>query len=119
MVILASAMLAGSLLASDAQARGGGGGGHMGGGGGHIGGGFGRHMGSLGGLGGSAGLMSGLGGSHVRTGTRTGSLGLGQRHHMARRYGGGRYGYGGGLYDDDGLCSNFDHMHHRWLPSCS
>ena len=44
MMILATAVLAGSLLASGAQARGGGGGGgHMGGGfgGGHIGGGFG------------------------------------------------------------------------------
>ena len=36
MMILASALLAGSLVATDAQARGGGGGGHGGGGAGHI-----------------------------------------------------------------------------------
>lgn len=46
-MILASALLAGSSLATDAQARGGGGGGHMGGGGGHMGGGFGEHMDGL------------------------------------------------------------------------
>jgi hypothetical protein len=51
MMILASAALAGSLLATGAQARGGGGGGHGGGfGGGHMGGGFGGgHMGGFGG----------------------------------------------------------------------
>jgi hypothetical protein len=43
MIILASALLAGSLLATDAQARGGGGG-HMGGFGGHMGG-FRGHIG--------------------------------------------------------------------------
>jgi hypothetical protein len=51
MMILASAVLASSLLATGAQARGGGGGGggHMGGfGGGHIGGLGGGHMGGLG-----------------------------------------------------------------------
>src|SRR5438445_12138709 len=56
MMILASAMLAGSLLATDAQARGGGGGG---GGGGH-GGGFGG--GHVGGFGGGRG---GFGGAHT------------------------------------------------------
>ena len=52
MMILASAVLAGSLLATGAQARGGGGGGGHGGGfgGGHMGGGFGGgHMGGFGG----------------------------------------------------------------------
>src|SRR5260370_27483141 len=64
MMVLASAVLAGSLLATDAQARGGGGGGgHGGGGGGHIGGGFGgRHMG--GGFGG--GHLGGFGGRRIR-----------------------------------------------------
>src|SRR5258708_24290613 len=56
MMILASAALAGSLLATDAQARGGGGGGggHGGGGGGHMGGGFG------------GGHIGGFVGRHVR-----------------------------------------------------
>ena len=46
MMILASAVLAGSLLATDAQARGGGGGGgHGGGGGGHMAGMRGEHFG--------------------------------------------------------------------------
>jgi hypothetical protein len=51
MMILASALLAGSLIATGAQARGGGGGGgHMGGfGGGHMGGFGGGHMGGFGG----------------------------------------------------------------------
>ncbi|MEA2869975.1 MAG: hypothetical protein QOE39_4690 [Bradyrhizobium sp.] len=129
MTILASALLAGSLLATDAQARGGGGGGgHMGGGGGHMGGGFGGHVGGfgghVGGLGGhqggaTGGRVSGLEDSHIGPGTRTGSLGFGSRHHMAHRY--------GGFYDDDGLyddglgCSNLDYpyVHHHWLPSCS
>jgi hypothetical protein len=67
MMILASAILAGSLLATGAQARGGGGGG--GGGGGHMGGGFGGgHMGGFGGghMGGfGGGRMGGLGRDHV------------------------------------------------------
>src|SRR5258707_13488338 len=69
MMVLASAVLAGSLLATDAQARGGGGGVH-GGGGGHMGGGFGGgHIG--GGFGGShiGGLRRGrirrFGGRHI------------------------------------------------------
>jgi len=49
MMILASAVLAGSLLATGAQARGGGGGGHMGGfAGGHIGGFGGAHVAGMG-----------------------------------------------------------------------
>lgn len=101
MIILASAMLAGSLLASDAQARGGGGG-HMGAGGGHMGGFGGGHMGGLGGhMGGFGGHTGGFEGSHLR--------------HF------GRAGYGAGLYDDGLGCSSFDHsqMYHGWRPSCS
>jgi hypothetical protein len=63
MMILASALLAGSLIATGAQARGGGGGGggHMGGGGGgHMGGFGGGHMGGFGG-----GHMGGFGGDHM------------------------------------------------------
>ena len=67
MIILATALLAGSLLATGAQARGGGGGGgHMGGfgGGGHMGGfGGGVHMGGFGGH-----MGGGIGGSHIGVG---------------------------------------------------
>jgi hypothetical protein len=85
MMILASAVLAGSLLATDAQARGGGGGGHGGGfGGGHMGGGFGG--GHIGGFGG--GHLGGFGGGHM-AGMRGEHSGGGRRH-FAR----------GGLYDD-------------------
>ena len=78
LVILASAMLAGSLLATDAQARGGGGGGHGGGGGGGHGGGFGGgHMGGFG------GHMAGIGRGHFGGERRFGGI---------RR--GGYYGYG-------------------------
>ena len=76
MVVLATALLAGSLFATGAQAHGGGGGG--GGGGGHGGGG-----------GFSAGSMGGFGGS------RTAAMG---RDH----YGHGRRGFGG--YYDYGSC---------------
>jgi hypothetical protein len=48
MMILASALLAGSLVATGAQARGGGGGGHGGFGGGHMGGFGGGHMTQMG-----------------------------------------------------------------------
>src|SRR6202042_3181586 len=71
MMILASAVLAGSLLATGAQARGGGGG-HMGGGfgGGHMGGFGGGHMGGFGG-----GRIGGLGDARV------GGLGAGHLAH--------------------------------------
>src|SRR5712675_2650469 len=62
-MILASAVLAGSLLATDAQARGGGGGGgggHGGGGGGHMGGFGGGHIGGF-----SGGRIGGFGGGHM------------------------------------------------------
>ncbi len=63
-MLLASAMLAGSLLVTGAQARGGGGGG----GGGHMGGGFGGgHVGSFGG---GAGLMAHADHEHFGVGAR-------------------------------------------------
>lgn len=101
MMILASAVLAGSLMATGAQARGGGGGGgghggggfgggHMGGGfgGAHMGGGFGGgHIGGFGGAGGfAAGHIGGLGAGRIAGHDR---LGVG-RHRLARGY----YGYG-------------------------
>ena len=62
-MILASALLAGSLVATGAQARGGGGGG-----GGHMGGGFGGgHVGSFGG---GAGLMAHADHEHFGAGGR-------------------------------------------------
>jgi hypothetical protein len=92
MITLASAVLAGSLLATGAQARGGGDGGHGGGGGGHIGGGFGGgHMGGFGG-----GRIGGFGGGHV------GGLGAGMPHVGHERLGAGRRRFvGGGFYGDD------------------
>jgi hypothetical protein len=90
-MILASVVLAGSLVATGAQARGGGGGGHGGGfGGGHMGG-FGGHMGGF-----DGGRIGGLGGDHAGRfgGNHMARLdhdhsGFGRRH-----FGGGYYGYG-------------------------
>ena len=61
LMVLASAMLAGSLIVTGAQARGGGGGGHGGGGfgGGHMGGFGGGHIGGFG------GNMGGFGGAQM------------------------------------------------------
>ena len=88
MMILASAVLAGSLLATGAQARGGGGGGggHGGGfGGGHMGGFGGAHIGGFGG-----GRLGGLGGDHV------GGFGAGQMAHAGREhFGAERRRFGG------------------------
>jgi hypothetical protein len=68
MMILASALLAGSLIATGAQARGGGGGGHMGGfGGAHMGGFGGGHMGGFGGD-----HMAGMSHDHFGAGRRSG-----------------------------------------------
>jgi hypothetical protein len=74
-MLLASAVLAGSLLVTGAQARGGGGGGggHMGGGfgGGHVGGFGGSHVGVLGaGVAGGAGLMAHATHEHFGAGGR-------------------------------------------------
>jgi hypothetical protein len=77
MMVLASAAVAGSLLATDAQARGGGGYGG-GGGGGHMGGFGGAHIGAhVGGFGGAR--MGGIGGSRMSGfgGTRIGGFGGG------------------------------------------
>jgi uncharacterized protein YodC (DUF2158 family) len=101
MMVLASAALAGSLLATDAQARGGGGGvGHMGGfGGAHIGaraGGFGGAR--IGGIGGRymAGIPRGAVGYATGTGYGTGiGTGTGIAYGTGIRYGMGiRYGTG-------------------------
>ena len=85
MMILASAVLAGSLLATGAQARGGGGGGGHGGGfgGGHMGGGF--------------------GGDHM------GGFGAGPMAHVGHEnFGGGRRFIGRGLYGDGLDCPYYD-----------
>jgi hypothetical protein len=91
-MILASAVLAGSLLATGAQARGGGGGGgHMGGfGGGHMGGSGGGRMGGFG-----SARIGGLGEGRV------GGLGAGQVAHFGHEHlGVGRRRFvGGGFYD--------------------
>ena len=99
--ILASVLIAGSLAATGAQARGGGGGGHGGGfGGGHMGGFGGGHIGGFGGghMGGFAGShIGGLGGAHIggfggghRAGLGRDQFGVGRRHFV----GGGYYDYG-------------------------
>jgi hypothetical protein len=93
MMVLASAALARSLLATDAQARGGGGhgggggGGHMGGfGGAHIG----AHVGGFGGprMGGIGSRMSGFGGARI------GGFGGGYMAGIHRGY----FGYGTGIH---------------------
>jgi hypothetical protein len=89
-MVLATALLAGSLVATGAQARGGGGG-HGGGfGGGHMGGFGGGHMGGL-----SEGHVGGFGGGHV-DGLGTGHIpGIGRDHFgMEPRHFAGR-----GIYD--------------------
>ncbi len=106
MMILATAVLAGSLLATGAQARGGGGGGGHGGGGmggfggGHMGGFGGGHMGGFGG-----GRVGGLGGDHV------GGVGAGELAHVGHQhFGAGRRRFlGGGLYGDGLDCPYYDH----------
>jgi hypothetical protein len=115
MIILATALLAGSLLATGAQARGGGGGGHMGGfgGGGHMGGfGGGVHMGGFGGH-----MGGGIGGSHIGVGPRMASPDFGARHHV------GRYLGGYGAYDDGLGCLNYNYnlpqTYQTWPPTCS
>jgi uncharacterized protein YodC (DUF2158 family) len=98
MVVLAGAALVGSLLATDAQARGGGG--HGGGGVGHIGRSGGAHIGArVGGIGGR--YMAGV--SRAAVGHATGT-GYGTRIGYGRRIGNGtdirygtRIGYGTGI----------------------
>jgi hypothetical protein len=96
-MILASAMLAGSLLATGAQARG------SGGGGGHMGGFGGGHMGSFGG-----GRIGGLGGEHLGGGDH-----LGHDHFGAGR----RLVFGGGVYDDGLDCPYY--RSHTWPDTCT
>jgi hypothetical protein len=110
MMILASVALAGSLLATDAQARGGGGGGHGGGmgggfGGGHMAGMSGGHMGGFGGgmAGLGAGHIGGLGGGRIGVGAGhidgVGAGGMAHADHdrLGRRRFAGRGYYGDGL----------------------
>jgi hypothetical protein len=112
MTILASAVLAGSLLATDAQARGGGGGGggHGGGfGGGHMGGGFGGdHMGGFG------GGMGGFGAGRV------GGFGAGRIAHVDHdRFGGARHRFAGGGNYDYGLgCPYYPYYTHNYPYYC-
>src|SRR6185295_11031067 len=105
--VLATTLLASSLLAGAADARGGGHGGGFGGGGGHMGGGFGGgdHIGGLGG----GGHVGGFGGEHM------GAHGLHQ--HALHRFSG--YGPGYGSYYSD--CYDWYALHpDQPLPlSCS
>jgi hypothetical protein len=114
MMILVSALLAGSLLATGAQARGGGGGGggHMGGfGGGHIGGFSGGHIGGfdgdhIGGLGGDR--IAGLGAGRVANVGHEHS-GIGRRRFL-----------GNGLYDDGIDCPyNPYDTSYNWPDTCT
>jgi hypothetical protein len=93
-MILASAMLAGRLLATDAQARGGGGG--------HMSGSFGDHV--------SGGFEG-----HIDTGF---GRHIGARRHFDRLYGDDNFYDDDGVYDDSGLhCSNLAYA--RLHPDCS
>ena len=112
MMILASAVLAGSLLATGAQARGGGGGGgHMGGGfgGGHMGGFGGGHIGGFGG-----GRIGGLGDARV------GGLGAGHLAHAGHEGFGRRRFVGGGFYDDGLGCPYYpNYTSSTWPYTCT
>jgi hypothetical protein len=101
MMVFATALLAGSLLATGAQARGGGGGGGHGGGGGFS-------AGSMGGFGG--GHVGGFGGGHMAgfRGSRMADMG---RDH----YGFGRRGYGG--YSDYDSCPYY--TSNDWPYTCT
>jgi hypothetical protein len=111
-MILASVMLAGSLLATDAQARGGGGGGHMGGfGGGHMGGFGGGHMGGF-----DGGRIGGLGGGHV------GGFDAGRLAHFGHEHlgAGNRRFVGGGFYDYGLDCPyNPNYTSPTWRYTCA
>lgn len=101
MMILASAVLAGSLLATGAQARGGGGGGGHGGGGmggfggGHVGGFAGGHVGGFG-----SGRVGGLGEVHADAIHAGAMAHVGHEH-----FGAGRHRFAGaGVYDYGADC---------------
>ena len=100
MMILASAVLAGSLLATGAQARGGGGGGGHGGGGGFGGG----HMGGFGGA-----RIGGVDGGRV------GGLGIGRMAHVGHDHFGRRFI--GGFYDDGLDCPYY--RPYAWPHTCT
>jgi hypothetical protein len=94
-MLLASAVLAGSLLVTGAQARGGGGGGHGGGGMGGFGGG---HMGGLGGghVGGFGGGRIGVPGAGIAGGVGAGLMAHANHEH----FGAGRRRFvDGEIYD--------------------
>jgi hypothetical protein len=101
MMVLATALLAGSLVATGAQARGGGGGGGGGHGGGFGGGFGGAHMGSFGGAG-----IGGFDGGHMGTfgGARIGGSGVGHVAGIDRDHFGMGRRHVGGIYDDDLGC---------------
>jgi hypothetical protein len=103
MMILASAVLAGSLVATGAQARGGGGGG-----GGHGGGGFGGgHMGGFGGA-----HMGGFGDGRI------GGFGGGAMAHVGHdHFGGGRRFIGRGFYGDGLDCPYYSS--YTWPYTCT
>jgi hypothetical protein len=124
---LASIVLAGSLLATGAEARGGGGGGggHGGGmgggmgGGGHMGGFGGGHMGGFGGshIGGlGAGRIGGLGAAHV-DGFHAGAMAhVGHEHFGHEHFGRHRF-IGGGIYDDGLDCPYYTST--TWPYTCT
>jgi hypothetical protein len=107
--ILVSAVLAGSLLAAGAQARGGGGGGGHGGGG--MGGFGGGHIGGFGGahVGGFGGHIGGLGVAHV-DGFHAGSMARADHDHF------GRHRFIGGVYDE-GYCPYY--LSETWPYTCT
>ena len=121
MTALVTTLLATSLLAATAEARGGGG--HMGGfGGAHMGG-FGgahrsfsgAHMGAI-----SGARMGGFGAGHIGFGNRGGAYRSGLHHAAMHRFGGVWPRYGRLL--DDGLdCYDlyYGRPRYTWPPYCS
>jgi hypothetical protein len=117
-MILATALLAGSLIATGAQARGGGGGhgggmggGHMGGFGGGMGGFSGGHMGGFGG-----GRIGGPGEDHI------GGLGAGRMANAGHPHpdGGRRRFLGNGFYDNGLDCPyNPYYTSYNWPYTCT
>lgn len=114
MTALVTTLLATSLLAATAEARGGGG--HMGGfGGGHMGGfGGGAHMGAIGGA-----RMGGFGGGHIGFVNQGDAYRSGLHHDAMHRFGGLWPRYGTLL--DDGLdCYDlyYGRPRYSWPPYC-
>ena len=117
MMVLASAVLAGSLFATGAQARGGGGGGgHGGGGGGHMGGFGGGHIGGFGGA-----HIGGFGGARIGgLGARGGGFGAGRMAHVGHEHfdGGRRHFVRRGSYDY-GLDCPYYGSYYTWPYTCT